>query len=101
MNRVVVNEMNIAPSMNYDKELMIFHESGMLNMIPMKMLGEKSPKHAYFHVYSDEEELLIEFPKQKWIMKIEYITEDSIYFVPTDKSDAQFSFQLIPMSELE
>ncbi|MFT6502624.1 MAG: hypothetical protein ACJASQ_002751 [Crocinitomicaceae bacterium] len=101
INKQSVNKVNFANSSVWSKDLMIFHESGKVEIIPLKAMGKKSPKCGRYYLDSDNKTLEITFPKEEWQMDLEYITEDSIYMKSTEGSDIKFDIQIIPLPELK
>lgn len=101
INQMVVNHVNIANGHDWNKDLMIFHETGRVELIPMKALGKSNPKKGHYYLDSDNKKLEITFPDEEWKMSLTYITEDSIYMKSTKESDVQYGIQLIPFPELQ
>ena len=100
INKQSINKVNFANGRNSSKELMIFHESGRVEIIPMKAMGKSSPKSGRFYLDSDNKTLDISFPNEKWKMDLKYITEDSVFMTSTKGSDTKFDIQIIPLPEL-
>ncbi len=100
INKQTVNQINIANGHNWNKDLMIFYDSGKVEIIPMKALGKASPKSGHFLLDSDRKRLEISFPDEEWIMDLSYITEDSVFMSSAANSDSDFSIQIIPFQEL-
>lgn len=100
INKQSINKINFANSNVWNKDLMIFHESGKVEIIPLKAMGQKSPRKGKYYLDSDNKTLEITFPKEEWRMKLEYITEDSIYMKSIEGSDIKFNIQIIPLPEL-
>jgi len=101
IDKQVVNNIDIANGHDWNKELMIFHETGKVEIIPMKALGKANPKVGNYILISDEKRLEISFPDEEWVMSLTNITEDSIYMKSAKGSDAKFDIQLIPFPELD
>lgn len=99
MNKHWVNGVNISPYNFPDKNMVIFYNSGKVYIVPVKGLGTKLPIKGTYYVDSDEKLLEMTFKKEKWVMKMDYITEDSVMLVHTPKSDIEQDFQIIPLPE--
>lgn len=97
IEQMIVNKSNIAPQKNEDKELIIFYENGRFNYVPMKQLGDHTGKMGDYSLDSDKKNLKLYFLKNTWDFDMTEIDEDSIYLVPTPKSDVKFSIQLVPI----
>lgn len=101
IKRQIVNNINISNGHNWNKDLMIFHVSGKVEIIPMKALGKTRPKKGHYLLRSDEKLLEISFPEEEWLMDLSYITEDSIFMSPAKGSEVDYSIQIIPFPELD
>lgn len=101
INKQIVNNVNIANGHNWNKDLMIFYDSGKVEIIPMKALGKAHPKLGHYFLDSDNKRLEITFPDEEWEMDLSYITEDSIFMVSSRNSDTKFNIQIIPFQELD
>lgn len=82
------------------KKMIVFHNSGVVNVIPVSALGDKEPDRGYYFVNSDEKVLNLEFNKETWVLKMVQLTEDSIYCKALPESDIQVNIKLIPFPEL-
>lgn len=80
---------------------MVFHETGSVEIIPMKAIGSSNPKKGHYLLRSDERILEMSFPGEEWFMKMDYITEDSIFMNPMKRSHVKYSIELIPFPELD
>lgn len=100
VNEYVVNDVNIASSALYSKDILIFFDNGMVNLISMKGLGVTSPERGNYYLDSEDRNMVIEFDETSWNMNLDYLTEDSVMFVTTKDSDKQFTMQIIPLTEL-
>lgn len=105
INRQIVNNINITNGHNWNKELMIFHVNGVVEIIPMQSLGKALPKKGSYYLDSDKKLLEICFKsengkREDWLMDLDYITEDSIFMSPTKTSDSEMQLQIIPLPEL-
>lgn len=101
VNKMLLQEANIAPIDNNDKDILIFHQNGHCDLISMKDLTRKPVRKGEFQLDSKKRLLTIEFyDKQNWDFEIPYITEDSILLNARKTSDIPFSIQLKPFPEL-
>lgn len=105
INKQIVNNINITNGHNWNKELMIFHANGVVEIISMQSLGKKHPKKGDYYLDSDNKRLEISFngengKTEEWIMELAYITVDSIFMSPTKASDTEMHLQIIPLPEL-
>lgn len=101
VNKVMVGNAVVSPEPLYDKEILIFHSSGNINLLPMRDLTRAVGERGFFILKSKERQLILELDRSgRWIFDLEYLTEDSILMVPGAKSDTNISLQLIPFPEL-
>lgn len=100
IEQMIVDKSNISSQMNRDKELLIFFQSGSFQYIPVKQLGHKAGRTGDYFLDSEDKELKLYFKEAVWEFNLTEISEDSIYLVPTSKSDVGFSLQLVPLKEL-
>lgn len=101
INKQIINNINITSSHNWNKDVMIFHDNGQVEIIALQGLGTTRPKKGHYYLDSDAKRLEITFPKnEEWIMNLTYLTEDSIFMTPTKNSDTEIQFQIIPLPEL-
>ncbi len=98
VNQVWINNSNISSRNNKEKDVMIFHENGIVDLIAMKNITRRSPEKGEFIVH--ERLLTIEYLERKDIFEIAHVSEDSILLVPTEKSGNQYRIQLKPFMEL-
>lgn len=101
INKVMKDGENVAPYNDLDKDLMIFHKSYVIDIVPLKDLMQTLPRKGSYNLDSASKTLSIQFRDQgRWSFDLEYITEDSILLVPTTASELQYSIQLRPFPEL-
>jgi len=101
VNKVIIGNAVISPTVNYDKHLLIFHNSGHIDYIPYRQLTRSQGSKGYYILNSEERRLILEFNNdQRWEFDLKYMTEDSIYLKSTAHSDTNISMQLIPLPEL-
>jgi len=100
VNKTIIQEANIAPVKNENKDIIIFHHNGHCNLIPMKDLTRKPVRKGIFYLDSKKRELMIDFDNEKsWVFDIPYITEDSVLLNAKEKS-TPYSLQIKPFPEL-
>ena len=100
INKVVFNGAVISSSSHLDKDVIVFHDNGICDLIPFKNLGTGTPKKGRFYVNSKLKQLNIDFPKETWVYGMSYAFEDSISLKPNKESDYQMGMQLKPFMEL-
>ena len=100
VDKKVVDGVEITAGSLVEKNLMIFHINGTVNIVPMQALGEKEPFRGSYVLDSQNKELLIEFPNEKWNLSVDYFTEDSVGFTPIKESKPGFSFKIKPIPPL-
>lgn len=99
MNQHIVDSVNIAPINWWDKNLVIFYNTGKVYFTPVKTLGEQPPLVGSFYIDSDEKRMEIFVDKKYWILNLPYVNEDSILLIHTSKSDIKQDFQLKPFPQ--
>ena len=100
INKVIFNGAVISSNSHLDKDVIIFHENGICDLIPFRNLGVDSPRKGQFYVDSEAKLIKIDFPKESCIYKLAYAFEDSICLKPLKASDCQMGLQLKPFMEL-
>ncbi|OFZ58563.1 MAG: hypothetical protein A3D92_19365 [Bacteroidetes bacterium RIFCSPHIGHO2_02_FULL_44_7] len=101
VNKVIFGNAVISPTTNYDKHLLIFHNSGHIDYIPYREVTRSQGSKGYYVLDSQERKLILEFNNdQRWEFTMKYMTEDSILLESTPRSDTNISMQLIPLPEL-
>jgi len=101
INKMLLENANIAPVKNEEKEVIIFHHNGHCDLISMKDLTRKPVRKGVFTLDSKKRLFTIDFyDKKSWIFTIPYITEDSVLLNVEKSSDIPFSIQLKPFPEL-
>jgi hypothetical protein len=100
IDEVTMDGTIVSKDLMYDKSILVFYESGNVNMIPMNEIGDRNPKRGYFFVNSNDDKIMIEFGKETWDMRFDYITEDSVKMLPNKESDVFFELKIIPFPEL-
>ena len=101
VNKVVIKDINTAPSNDYQKDVMIFYESGIVNVSPLRKLGDDSPRRGKYYLNSQKRYMTIEFDdKEIWEVDIDYATQDSIYLIRTNDEDGPIGIQIIPLPAL-
>lgn len=101
VNKVIIDNANIAPFNKNDKDIMVFHDSGYCDYIALKDVTRKRPRKGYYFLNSKDRTMSIEFDDDKsWELELSYLTEDSVLMQPMKNSDIQIAIQLIPFPEL-
>ena len=101
VNKMLIEDANIASLKNEGKDLLIFHNNGNCDFISMKDLTRKPAQKGVFTLDSKRRIMTIDFEdKKQWSFTIPYLTEDSVLLNATKKSDIPFSIQLKPFPEL-
>lgn len=101
VNKLVYDKVNTSGVGFPNKDLMIFHEDGTVQITPVKGLGKQRPKTGRYYLDSEDKEIEFYFDNQEtWLMKMNYLTEDSVYMSPRGKSKAQFELQIVPLPVL-
>jgi len=101
VNKVIVDNANIAPVDMIDKDIFVFHHNGHCDYIPMRDLTRKPVRKGYFDLSSKTSSMTIDFKQGEiWSVEFPYITEDSVLLQAKPDSDIQISIQLIPFPEL-
>ena len=100
VSKQIVDNADISPIQTYDKDIMVFHKSGVVDYIALKDITRKKPRKGQYVLDSQNRTMKIEFENGKiWDLDLSYITEDSILMEPTKKSDLNIAVQLKPLPE--
>lgn len=100
IDKMIVDKVSVGPYHAVDKELMIFYNSGRIDVITMKYLGERLPKTGNYVVDSDEKILYMYFTGEVHKFGMKEIADDSVYLVPFKESQEGISLRIIPFPEL-
>ena len=100
IDRMIVNKVNIAQHLLKNKEALIFHESGVVDYIPVKAIGEKKPTKGRYYLDSDKRTLSLTFDDDEWLFKLPVLEENRIVLKPKKKGSAPFTAELVPLPEL-
>lgn len=101
VNKMLLQDANIAPVKNENKDIIIFHQNGHCDLISMKDLTRKPARKGSFTLDSKNRLLTIDFfDDKRWDFEIPYITEDSVLLNATKQSEIPFSIQIKPFPEL-
>ena len=101
VNKLIVENADIAPVNNLGKDVVVFHQNGHCDLFPMKELTRKPARKGEFTLNSQERTLRIDFyDKTSWLFDIPYFAEDSILLNAAENSKTPFSMQLKPFPEL-
>lgn len=101
VNKILLQDANMSPLKNENKEILIFHQNGHCDFIAMKDLTRKPVRKGVFILDSKKRLMTIDFEdKKQWSFEIPYITEDSVLLNATPKSKIPYSIQIKPFPEL-
>lgn len=101
VDQVLQDGENVAATINLQKDLIIFHRSHVVNIVPLADIYKSSPKRGSYYLDSDERTMSMEFlDKSTWNFELGYLTEDSVLLVPKEDSHLQFSLKIKPFPEL-
>lgn len=100
INKMIVNDIDVAQAGLRNKEIFVFHDSGVLDYLPLRVIGQKEPKKGRFYLDSDKRIMSINFKKQEWRFKMSVLEDDRIVMRPLKKGSAPFTVELIPLPEL-
>jgi hypothetical protein len=100
IDQVIVDKINYSPSNINEKDLLIFYDNNKCLFQPLKTLGTKKGKKGDYLIDSENKEIAIYFPLEKWDFKIDYMAEDTIILVPNKGSEFTYELLLIPFPEL-
>lgn len=100
VNKVIFKGAVISSTHYLDKDIIIFHENGVCDLVPFISISNGISTKGKFLIDSEKKTLKIAFPKETWIYNMTHITEDSISLSPTNESSSQFGLQLKPFMEL-
>jgi len=98
VDQVWINDANISSRSNEEKDVMIFHKNGIVDLIAMKNITRRPPEKGEFKI--NERLLTIEYRERIDIFEIAHVSEDSILLVPIENSGNQYKIQLKPFKEL-
>ncbi|MGB0915491.1 MAG: hypothetical protein ACPGVI_05425 [Crocinitomicaceae bacterium] len=101
VDEVIQDGENVAPTIDLHKDLMVFHRSSIVDIIPLADILKSTPKKGDYYLDSDKKTMTMEFQDESiWSFDLGYITEDSVLFVPKADSQLQFSLKIKPFPEL-
>lgn len=100
VDKMIVNRVNTAQEPVEKKDLFIFHESGVLDFLPMKALGNEAPRKGRYYLDSDKRELSITFDREEWLFELPVLEEDRVLMKPAKRGNAPYTIELIPLPEL-
>lgn len=101
VDEVLQDGKNVAPTIDLDKDLIIFHRSRVVDIVPLGDIYKATPKKGSYYLDSDEKTMSMEFiDKSEWNFDLGYLTEDSVLLVPQEDSQLQFSLKIKPFPEL-
>lgn len=94
ISRESTTDVDITEPIVSRRRIIIFHDDGTINVIPMNSIGQTSPMRGTYYMSSEEKQLTIDFKEESWILKADYITEDSIAFKATNASEIKLDIVL-------
>jgi hypothetical protein len=97
---MIVKDVNVARHGLKNKEIFVFHESGVLDYLALKAIGFDDTNKGRFYLDSDQRTLSITIDKKEWRFKLTILEEDRIVMRPEKKGSAPFTLELIPLPEL-
>lgn len=100
VNKVKINGAVISSNNYLDKDILIFHENGICDLVAFKDLSSGKSRKGQYTIDSDKKIMSITFPNEYWSYNMSDLSEDSITLNPTKKSGSQFGFQLKPFMQL-
>lgn len=100
VDQIISGNKNFAPKNIYDKDVVIFYESGNCVFQPMKTIGEIPSKKGQFTLFSEDQTITLYFQKEKWDFKITTFSKDTLILSPTELSDLKYELVLLPFPEL-
>lgn len=101
VEELISNGVDVSGVNTYSKDLIIFHESRDVNIIPMKALGDAAPKRGKYDLNSIKNEITFEMEGgETWKMQFYYVTEDSVLMTPRKKGTNEFSMKIKPFPTL-
>ncbi len=98
VDQVWLDNANISSQKDEEKDVMIFHKNGIIDLIAMKNITRRPPEKGEFIIQGNI--LTINYPERVDIFYISYVYEDSILLTPKQESDNQYKIQLKPFKEL-
>jgi hypothetical protein len=100
LDKVLINDSNVAPKINFDKDILVFYQSGKCLLQPMRSLGDVNGKRGEYSLYPEDKALTLYFQGEKWDFDMNIITEDTLFLVPRKKSEFKYSIVLVPFPEI-
>lgn len=100
VNKMLVGDVDVAEHILWNKSVLIFHNSGTVDYISLKAMGQKAPRKGKFYLDSDDRVLNVEFKGESWWFDIPVLEENKIILKPKKKSDVKFKLELIPLPQL-
>ncbi len=100
INKKVINDVDVSQSRLRNKEVFIFHHTGVLDYLPLRVMGQNEPKKGRYYLDSDKRTMSISFKGKEWLFKLSVLEENRIVMRPLKKGKAPFTLELIPLPEL-
>lgn len=89
----------VEKAKSIDGKLFIFYSSGKFMYSDIKGLSMHQYKLGTYILDSENENLVMKFPNEKWDFNFEVLANMSIVLRPTTESTTNYSYQLIPFPE--
>lgn len=96
----MVNGVDVAQQSPQKKEVLVFHESGVVDYVSVQGLQGNTPQKGRYYLDSDKRELSITFEDEEWYFYLPVLKEDRVKMKPRKKGEAPFTLELIPFPEL-
>ena len=100
IDRVWLDNADISSRKNDEKDVMVFHKNGIVDLIAMKNITRRPPEKGEYELMLDNRSLIINYEDRVDIFNVVYATEDSILLHPKANSANQYQIQLKPFKEL-
>ena len=101
VDKMIVNGVDVSRAGLRNKEVYVFHVSGVIDRMPLHVMGQNDPKKGRYYLDSDRKTIAITFRKQKeWLFKLSVLEEERIVMRPLKKGSAPFTMELVPLPEL-
>lgn len=100
IDKMIIKGVNISQHNTQSKEVLIFHRNGVVDYLPLKAIGDKTPFKADYFLDSEKRLLTLYFSEETWEFDITTLKESRIVLTSTKKSDSQLTLELVPLPEL-
>jgi hypothetical protein len=100
INKMTVKGVNVVQQAHQKKELLVFHESGVVDYVSIQGLQGNTPKKGQYYLDSDKRELSITFEDEEWNFYLPLLKEDRVKMRPRKRGEAPFTLEIIPFPEV-